>query len=62
MGSILLKNIAVEEVASNILIEGGLISKVVPAKVEVAVPEGTEVVDCTGKAALPGLEIGRAHV
>jgi 5-methylthioadenosine/S-adenosylhomocysteine deaminase len=61
MGSILLKNIAVEEVASNILIEDGLISKVVPVDVEVAVPEGAEVVDCTGKAAFPGFVNMHTH-
>ena len=61
MGSILLKNIAVEEVASNVLVEDGLISKVVPAEVEVAVSEDTEVVDCTGKAALPGLVNMHTH-
>jgi 5-methylthioadenosine/S-adenosylhomocysteine deaminase len=54
MGTVLLKNIAAEGVASNILIEGKHIAKVVPADVEIAVPEGAEVVDCTGKAAFPG--------
>ena len=55
MGTVLLKNISAEGVASNILIEGSHIAKVVPADVEVAVPEGSEVMDCTGKAVLPGL-------
>ena len=45
MGTVLLKNIAAEGVASNILIEGKHIAKVVPADVEIAVPEGAEVVD-----------------
>ena len=61
MGSVLLKNIAVEEVASNILVEEGRIAKVVPADVEVAVSEDAEVVDCTGKAALPGLVNMHTH-
>lgn len=54
MGAILLKNIAAEDVASNILIEGNHITKIVPADVEIDVPEGAEVMDCTGKAAFPG--------
>lgn len=61
MGAILLKNIAAEEVASNILIEDDYISKVVPADVEIAVPEGAEVVDCTGKAVLPGFVNMHTH-
>lgn len=61
MGAILLKNIAVEEVASNILIEGNHISKVVPADVEVDVSEDAEVMDCTGKAAFPGFVNMHTH-
>lgn len=61
MGAILLKNIATEEVASNIMIEDNYISKVVPADVEIAVPEGAEVVDCTGKAVLPGFVNMHTH-
>ena len=61
MGAILLKNIAVEDVKSNILIEDGLISKVVPVEVEVVVPDGAEVVDCTGKAAFPGFVNMHTH-
>ena len=61
MGTVLLKNISAEGVASNILIEGSHIAKVVPADVEVAVPEGAEIVDCTGKAVLPGLVNMHTH-
>lgn len=61
MGTVLLKNISAEGVASNILIEGSHIAKVVPADVEVAVPEGAEVMDCTGKAVLPGLVNMHTH-
>ena len=61
MGAILLKNIADEGVASNILIEDNLITKVVPAATELSVPQGTEVVDCTGKAVLPGLVNMHTH-
>lgn len=53
MGDILLKNILLEGVASDILIEGNLISKVVPSDNQMLVHEGAEVVDCTGKAAFP---------
>ena len=55
MSAILLKNIAVEGVASNILIEGKRIAQVVPAHVALSVPEGTEEMDCTGRTAFPGL-------
>jgi 5-methylthioadenosine/S-adenosylhomocysteine deaminase len=55
MGAILLKNIVAEEVASNILIDGNHIAKIVPADVDIPVSEDTDVVDCTGKAAFPGL-------
>ena len=61
MGTVLLKNISAEGVASNILIEGSHIAKVVPADVEVAVPEGAEIVDCTGKAVLPGFVNMHTH-
>lgn len=53
MGDILLKNILLEGVASDVLIEGNLISKVVPSDNQMLVHEGAEVVDCTGKAAFP---------
>ena len=61
MGTVLLKNIAVEKVVSNILIEGNRITKVIPADVEIAVPEGAEVMDCTGKAAFPGFVNMHTH-
>ena len=61
MGTVLLKNIAVEEVVSNILIDGNHIAKVVPADLQIEVPEGTEVVDCTGKAAFPGFVNMHTH-
>lgn len=53
MGKILLKNIQLEDVASDILIDGNLIASVVPADNQTFVQEETEVVDCTGKAAFP---------
>lgn len=61
MGSILLKNIAAEGVATDILIEGNHISKVEATIDKSAVPHGTEVVDCTGKAVLPGLVNMHTH-
>ena len=54
MSAILLKNIEVEGVRSDILIEDGLILKVVASDNQGVVSEGAEVVDCTGKAAFPG--------
>lgn len=53
MGKILLKNILSEGVASDILIDGNLIANVSKSGNQTLVPEGTEVVDCTGKAAFP---------
>lgn len=61
MGSILLKNIAAEGGAADILIEGNHISKVEATIDGSAVPHGTEVVDCTGKAVLPGLVNMHTH-
>lgn len=55
MGKILLKNILLEGVASDILIEDNLIAKVVVSDNQAVMPEGAEVVDCTGKAAFPAL-------
>ena len=53
MGKILLKNILSEGVASDILIDGNMIANVSKSGNQTLVPEGTEVVDCTGKAAFP---------
>ena len=61
MGTILLKNIVSEGIASDILIEGNLIAKVVPSDNQTIVPEGAEVVDCTGKAAFPSFVNMHTH-
>ncbi len=61
MGTILLKNIVSEGIASNILVEDGLISKIVPADNEVVADPAAEVVDCTGKVAVPGFVNMHAH-
>ncbi len=61
MGTILLKNIVSEGVVSDILIEDNLIARIVPSDNQIVVPEGTEVVDCTGKAAFPGFVNMHTH-
>ena len=61
MGTILLKNIVSEGVVSDVLIEDNLIAKVVPSDNQIVVPEGTEVVDCTGKVAFPGFVNMHTH-
>lgn len=61
MGTILLKNIVSEGIASDILIEGNLIAKVVPSDNQTVAPEGAEVVDCTGKAVFPGFVNMHTH-
>lgn len=56
MKEIFLKNITVGGRQSDMLISAGKIASVVPAGTsEAEVPAGAEVVDCTGKVALPGL-------
>ena len=55
MGVILLKNITVRNTVSDLLIEGQHISRIAPAGEMEDVPSGAEVVDCTGKVAMPGL-------
>lgn len=54
MGKILLKNIEVQGIRSDILVEGQYIRNVAPAAEMTVIHEGAEVVDCTGKVALPG--------
>ncbi len=61
MGKILLRNILDEGKVSDILIEGQRISRVVPAGTEVVADSDTEVVDCTGKAAVPGFVNMHTH-
>lgn len=53
MGKILLKNILLEGIISDIHIEGNLITNVVPSESQPVVSADTEVVDCAGKAAFP---------
>lgn len=59
MSKILLKNVELKGVASDILIDGEYISEVLPAGS--ISDEGTEVVDCTGKAAVPGFVNMHTH-
>lgn len=58
MGTILLKSIIVDGAVSDILIEDGLIRKIAPSfgdGIALRMPaSGIEVVDCRGKAAVPG--------
>ncbi len=61
MSAILLKNIVSEGVPSNILIEDGIIRKIVPADNEILAGDDAEVVDCTGRAAFPGLMNMHTH-
>ena len=53
MGKILLKNILLEGIISDIHIEGNLITNVLPSESQPVVSADTEVVDCAGKAAFP---------
>lgn len=63
MSKILLKNIAVEGLISDILIEDGVIVSVYPADTQTyAEPDSSdEIVDCTGKAAVPGFVNMHTH-
>lgn len=62
MGNILLKNIVTEGVESDILIEGNRIAGIYPAgSAEFSEAEGTCVVDCEGKTAVPGFVNMHTH-
>lgn len=64
MGKILLKNIVTGGVESDILIDGNRISMVRPSSCSAGGPEscdGVEVVECHGKAALPGFVNMHTH-
>jgi 5-methylthioadenosine/S-adenosylhomocysteine deaminase len=61
MGTILLKNIVNDGKVSDVLIEDGLIAKVVLSGESFDIPSDTEVVDCTGKALMPGLVNMHTH-
>lgn len=61
MGRILLKNIEHKGVAKDILIVGNHIVKVSPAGTGMVEDHETEVVDCTGKAVVPGFVNMHTH-
>lgn len=61
MGRILLKNIEHKGVAKDILIVGNHIVKVSPAGTGMVEDPETEVVDCTGKAVVPGFVNMHTH-
>jgi len=65
MGSILLKNIRLDGQNVDIHISGNVIDRIVPSRIKAeAVPlaaSGVEVVDCTGKAAVPGFVNMHTH-
>ena len=54
MGAILLKNIVAEGVLSDVLLDGGLIRRIVPVGELFDLPEKVEQVDCQGKTLMPG--------
>jgi len=61
MGTILLKNIVNDGKVSDVLIEDGRIAKVALSGESFDIPSDTEVVDCTGKALMPGLVNMHTH-
>lgn len=61
MGTILLKNIVNDGKVSDVLIEDGLIAKVALSGESFDIPSDTEVVDCSGKALMPGLVNMHTH-
>ena len=62
MGKILLKNILLGKMPSDVLIDGERIAAVVAhGDMEVQVPADCEVVDCTAKAAVPGFVNMHTH-
>lgn len=61
MGRILLRNIECKGVATDILIEGNHIAKASPAGADTAADLDAEVVDCTGKAVVPGFVNMHTH-
>ena len=61
MRAILLKNIVNDGKASDILIEDGHIVRIALSGESFDIPSGTEVVDCSGKALMPGLVNMHTH-
>lgn len=61
MGNILLKNIVSEGTACDVYVKGSRILKVVPAGTSVCDGYIGEVVDCTGKTAMPGFVNMHTH-
>ena len=61
MGTILLKNIVNDGKVSDVLIEDGRIAKVALFGESFDIPSDTEVVDCAGKALMPGLVNMHTH-
>ena len=61
MGTILLKNIVNDGKASDVLIEDGLIARIALSGESFDIPSDTEVVECTGKALMPGLVNMHTH-